>query len=100
MMAQSTPDPQESALVASDPQGEPAQDPGTENAGGAQDQTTPSRADGIPVAVLIADLAALALILAALVAIVLFGNASAAVVSAVGAAISLAFRAWRTRAAA
>lgn len=47
--------------------------------------------------VLLADLVALALILSAVVAIVVFGSASTAVISSAGGAIALAFRAWRAK---
>lgn len=43
------------------------------------------------------DLAALALILAAVVALVVFGNATAAVLAAAGGVIALCYRAWRGR---
>ncbi|MEU1430884.1 hypothetical protein ABZ412_27815 [Nocardia sp. NPDC005746] len=50
--------------------------------------------------VLLADLVALALILSAVVAIVVFGSASTAVISSAGGAFTLAFRAWRAEDAA
>lgn len=43
------------------------------------------------------DLLALTLILTALVALVVFGNADAAVIAAVGAATAIAIRAWHGR---
>ncbi|MGW0640410.1 hypothetical protein [Nocardia salmonicida] len=46
---------------------------------------------------MITDLIALAMILSTFIAIVVVGSASAAVISAVGSAIALAFHAWRKR---
>ncbi|MGW4720290.1 hypothetical protein [Nocardia sp. NPDC004260] len=43
------------------------------------------------------DLLALTLILTALVALVVFGNADAAVIASVGAATAIAIRAWHGR---
>ncbi|AXK88486.1 hypothetical protein SAMN05421776_1287 [Nocardia farcinica] len=63
---------------------------------GSAHETDP--AGGAPVAVMVADLVALALILTTFVAIVLCASPSAAVISALGAAIAVAFRAWRKRA--
>lgn len=47
--------------------------------------------------VLLADLTALALTLTAVDALVIFGSANAAVISAVGGSVALAFRAWRAK---
>ncbi|MGF0320891.1 hypothetical protein [Nocardia fluminea] len=91
MIAQDPSNPQDSGQIEPTEQDLP-QHPGTPD-------TEKARSGGVAVAVMISDLVALALILTTFVAIMVCANPSAAVISAIGAAIAMAFRAWRKRTA-
>lgn len=91
MIAQDPSNPQDSGQI------EPTELDLPQHPGAPDTDTEKARSGGVAVAVMISDLVALALILTTFVAIMVCANPSAAVISAIGAAIAMAFRAWRKR---